>query len=109
MLHEDRREKIPSVSFIRLLVVSVPAYRAGSTREMVKIMQENGEVVVVLGSSANYHNIQTFLTADASLSVEPLYPQVGGHANYIGRLVRYFDAQLLHFTWNFFLSVHLKN
>jgi len=49
---------------------------AGSTREMVKIMQENGEVVVVLGSSANYHNIQTFLTADASLSVEPLYPQV---------------------------------
>jgi hypothetical protein len=30
----------------------------------------------VLGSSANYHNIQTFLTADASLSVEPLYPQV---------------------------------
>jgi hypothetical protein len=43
---------------------------------MVKIMQENGEVVVVLGSSANYHNIQTFLTADASLSVEPLYPQV---------------------------------
>jgi hypothetical protein len=43
---------------------------------MVRIMQENGEVVVVLGSSANYHNIQTFLTADASLSVEPLYPQV---------------------------------
>ena len=43
---------------------------------MVRIMQENGEVVVLLGSSANYHNIQTFLTADASLSVEPLYPQV---------------------------------
>ena len=42
-------------------------------------MQENGEVVVLLGSSANYHNIQTFLTADASLSVEPLYPQVCQH------------------------------
>jgi hypothetical protein len=48
---------------------------------MVKIMQENGEVVVVLGSSANYHNIQTFLTADASLSVEPLYPQVFNSVN----------------------------
>ena len=44
---------------------------------MVKIMQENGEVVATLGSSANYHNMQIFLSSDASLAVEPLYPQVG--------------------------------
>lgn len=40
-------------------------------------MQENGEVVVTLGSSANYHNMQIFVASDASLAVEPLYPQVG--------------------------------
>ena len=47
-----------------------------STRQMVEIMQEHGEVVAMLGSSANFHNIQSFLVADASLAVEPLYPQV---------------------------------
>ena len=49
---------------------------SGSTREMVEIMQENGEVVATLGSSANHHNIRIFLASDASLAVEPLYPQV---------------------------------
>ena len=43
---------------------------------MVGIMQENGEVVAILGSSANFHNMRIFLAADASLAVEPLYPQV---------------------------------
>merc|ERR1711892_425051 len=32
-----------------------------------------------MGSSANYHNISIFLSADASLAVEPLYPQVCQH------------------------------
>ena len=65
-------------------------YILGSTREMVRIMQENGEVVVMLGSSANYHNIQTFLTADASLSVEPLYPQV--HDTYLLKYTVFEDS-----------------
>ena len=39
-------------------------------------MQENGEVVATLGSSANFHNMRIFLASDASLAVEPLYPQV---------------------------------
>ena len=43
--------------------------------EMVEILQENGEVVIVLGSAANYHNMRIFLRADASISVEPVYPQ----------------------------------
>ena len=44
-------------------------------REMVEILQENGEVVIVMGSAANYHNMRIFLKADASISVEPVYPQ----------------------------------
>ena len=46
---------------------------------MVGIMQENGEVVATLGSSANFHNMRIFLASDASLAVEPLYPQVSSH------------------------------
>ena len=42
---------------------------------MVEILQENGEVVIVMGSAANYHNMRIFLKADASISVEPVYPQ----------------------------------
>ena len=49
----------------------------GFTQEMVKILQENSEVVATMGSSANYRNMRIFLAADASLAVEPLYPQVG--------------------------------
>ncbi|KAL0278648.1 UNVERIFIED_CONTAM: hypothetical protein PYX00_000409 [Menopon gallinae] len=46
------------------------------TREMLHIMQDYGEVVCVMGSSANYENIGIFMQADASIAVEPLYPQV---------------------------------
>ena len=49
----------------------------GFIQEMVKILQENSEVVATMGSSANYRNMRIFLAADASLAVEPLYPQVG--------------------------------
>lgn len=37
-------------------------------------LQENGEVVACMGSAANYQNMRVFLTAAASLAVEPLYP-----------------------------------
>ncbi|KAJ9576718.1 hypothetical protein L9F63_025386 [Diploptera punctata] len=43
---------------------------------MLHIMQDYGEVVCVIGSSANADNMPIFLQADASLAVEPLYPQV---------------------------------
>lgn len=39
-------------------------------------MQEYGEVVCVMGSAANHHNMRVFMQADASLAIEPLYPQV---------------------------------
>ena len=43
---------------------------------MIVIMQDYGEVVCVLGSAANHHNMKVFMQADASLAIEPLYPQV---------------------------------
>lgn len=46
------------------------------TQEMLHIMQDYGEVVCVFGSSANCENTGVFLQADASIAVEPLYPQV---------------------------------
>ena len=49
-----------------------------NTKEMVVIMQDYGEVVCVLGSAANHHNMKVFMQADASLAIEPLYPQVTG-------------------------------
>ena len=64
---------------VPLLVSLFTDCTPASTRQMVEIMQEHGEVVAMLGSSANFHNIQSFLVADASLAVEPLYPQVISH------------------------------
>ena len=40
------------------------------------MMQEYGEVVCVMGSSANYSNIEVFLQANASMAIEPRYPQL---------------------------------
>ena len=47
-----------------------------TTREMVQIMQDYGEVVCVMGSSSNYQNIKIFLQSNASLAIEPRYPQL---------------------------------
>ena len=71
--HLDKMDNVPLL--VSLFTDCTPA----STRQMVEIMQEHGEVVAMLGSSANFHNIQSFLVADASLAVEPLYPQVNSH------------------------------
>ena len=68
--HLEKMDNVPLL--VSLFTDCTPA----STRQMVEIMQENGEVVAMLGSSANHQNMRTFLAADASLAVEPLYPQV---------------------------------
>jgi len=73
--HLDKMDNVP------LLVSLFTDCTPGSTREMVGIMQENGEVVATLGSSANFHNMRIFLASDASLAVEPLYPQVCQHVS----------------------------
>ena len=68
--HLEKMDNVPLL--VSLFTDCTPA----STCQMVEIMQENGEVVAMLGSSANHHNIRSFLAADASLAVEPLYPRV---------------------------------
>ena len=40
------------------------------------LFQEYGEVVCVMGSAAQFQNVPIFLQADASLAIEPLYPQL---------------------------------
>uniref|UniRef100_A0A8B9SUP3 Transmembrane protein 94 n=1 Tax=Anas platyrhynchos TaxID=8839 RepID=A0A8B9SUP3_ANAPL len=42
--------------------------------EMIKIMQEYGEVTCCLGSSANLRNSCLFLQSDISIALDPLYP-----------------------------------
>lgn len=42
--------------------------------EMMKIMQEYGEVTCCLGSSANLRNSCLFLQSDVSIALDPLYP-----------------------------------
>ena len=38
-------------------------------------MQDYGEVILLLGSACNHENPGLFLQADASIALEPLYPQ----------------------------------
>lgn len=44
---------------------------------MIMIMQNYGEIVVCIGSSASCSNVDTFLQADCAIAIEPLQPQVG--------------------------------
>ena len=73
---ENIRPHLEQMDNVPLLVSLFTDCTPATTREMVRILQENCEVVAVLGSSANYHNMTIFLAADASIAVEPLYPQV---------------------------------
>ena len=43
-----------------------------SVREMIKVFQENGEVVCVIGSSMNLMNLECFSTADIAVAVDPI-------------------------------------
>jgi len=76
---ENIRPHLEEMDNVPLLVSLFTDCTPPTTRQMVEILQENGEVVAMMGSSANYHNISIFLSADASLAVEPLYPQVCQH------------------------------
>lgn len=73
---ENIRPHIKNVDNVPLLVSLFTDCTPETTKEMICIMQENGEVVCCLGSSANCSNIAVFLQADASIAIEPLYPQL---------------------------------
>ncbi|KAK2583635.1 hypothetical protein KPH14_009573 [Odynerus spinipes] len=70
------RPHIESIDNVPLLVSLFTDCTTAVTREMLHIMQDYGEVVCVLGSSANAENMPIFMQADAAIAVEPLYPQV---------------------------------
>ncbi|XP_074599520.1 transmembrane protein 94-like protein l(2)k05819 [Brevipalpus obovatus] len=73
---ENIRPHLEEVDNVPLLVSLFTDCTPETTREMIKIMQENGEVVCAIGSAANISNMPIFLQADASIGIEPLYPQV---------------------------------
>ncbi|XP_022253153.1 transmembrane protein 94-like [Limulus polyphemus] len=73
---ENIRPHIERVDNVPLLVSLFTDCTAEATREMIKIMQEYGEVVCCIGSSASVHNMPVFLQADVSIGIEPLYPQL---------------------------------
>lgn len=71
---ENIRPHIEQVDNVPLLVSLFTDCTAGSVHKMVKIMQDYGEVVCVMGSAANCLNMEIFMQADASIAMEPLYP-----------------------------------
>ncbi|XP_048482654.1 transmembrane protein 94 [Plutella xylostella] len=71
---ENIRPHIAQVDNVPLLVSLFTDCTARSVRLMTEIMQECGEVVVIMGSPANASNMRAFMQADASIAVEPLYP-----------------------------------
>ncbi|XP_077979837.1 transmembrane protein 94-like [Glandiceps talaboti] len=70
------RPHIENVDNVPLLVPLFTDCTPDACREMIAIMQENGEIVCCLGSTANFYNTGIFLQADVSIGLEPLYPQV---------------------------------
>ncbi|XP_060071400.1 transmembrane protein 94-like [Ylistrum balloti] len=73
---ENIRPHLQTVDNVPLLVNLFTDCTTHTTQEMMKIMQEFGEVVMCVGSSNNINNTAIFLQADCSLALEPLYPQV---------------------------------
>lgn len=62
---ENIRPHLENVDNVPLLVSLFTDCSPDATKEMIEIMQEYGEVVCVIGSSANIHNMPIFLHADA--------------------------------------------
>ncbi|RUS81084.1 hypothetical protein EGW08_011170, partial [Elysia chlorotica] len=73
---ENVRPHLKNVDNVPLLVNLFTDCVPEATQEMIKIMQENGEVVLVVGSSLNMENTSIFLQGDCSIAIEPMYPQL---------------------------------
>jgi hypothetical protein len=73
---ENIRPHLENIDNVPLLVSLFTDCSAEATKEMLNIMQQYGEIVVCLGSSASNANAEIFLQADSSIAIEPLYPQV---------------------------------
>nr|KAG5713882.1 hypothetical protein BaRGS_024509 [Batillaria attramentaria] len=73
---DEIRPHLEKVDNVPLLVNLFTDCTPPATQEMMKILQENGEVVLCVGSSLNMSNTPLFLQADCSIAVEPPYPQL---------------------------------
>ncbi|KAL4241053.1 hypothetical protein ACF0H5_001831 [Mactra antiquata] len=73
---ENIRPHLENIDNVPLLVNLFTDCTPETTCEMFRIMQENGEVVLCVGSSINMQNIPLFLQADCSLALEAFYPQM---------------------------------
>lgn len=62
---ENIRPHLDSVDNVPLLVSLFTDCNAENTGEMISIMQDYGEITLLLGSACNYENRSLFLQADA--------------------------------------------
>eukprot|EP00397_Hematodinium_sp_SG-2012_P002682 GEMP01002690.1.p1 GENE.GEMP01002690.1~~GEMP01002690.1.p1 ORF type:complete len:1168 (+),score=251.11 GEMP01002690.1:56-3559(+) len=63
------RNHLETVDNVPLLVSLFSRASPHTTREMIKILQENGECVVLLGSALKPENFELFYEADSSVSI----------------------------------------
>ncbi|XP_064423623.1 transmembrane protein 94 isoform X2 [Latimeria chalumnae] len=68
------RPHLQNIDNVPLLVPLFTDCTPETMCEMIKIMQEYGEVTCCLGSSANFRNNCLFLQSDISIALDPLYP-----------------------------------
>ncbi|GAB6020787.1 hypothetical protein CHUAL_003446 [Chamberlinius hualienensis] len=73
---ENIRPHLQNIDNVPLLVSLFTDCTPDVTKEMIKIMQEYGEVVCCMGSSACLYNIDLFIQANTSIAIEPQYPQL---------------------------------
>ncbi|CAN0009770.1 unnamed protein product [Lampetra planeri] len=71
---ENVRPHLENIDNVPLLVPLFTDCTPDTMCEMVAVMQEHGEVVCCLGSSANVRNGRVFLQSNVSIAVDPLYP-----------------------------------
>ncbi|KRZ80792.1 Uncharacterized protein T10_12201 [Trichinella papuae] len=71
---DNIRPHLSNVDNVPLLVPLFTDCVEATTREMLRIMQENDECVCVVGSSLNVDNAELFCIADVAVSVEPDLP-----------------------------------
>ncbi|XP_029456392.1 transmembrane protein 94 isoform X2 [Rhinatrema bivittatum] len=68
------RPHLQNIDNVPLLVPLFTDCTPETMCEMIKIMQEYGEVTCCLGSSASLRNSCLFLQSDVSIALDPLYP-----------------------------------
>ncbi|KAG9509071.1 Transmembrane protein 94 [Fragariocoptes setiger] len=82
---ENIRPHLEEVDNVPLQVSLFTDCTPNLTHEMIKIMQEYGEIVCVIGSSLSKVNTGLFLQANASIGIEPLEPTACMHSTAQGR------------------------